>query len=209
MGIYVCVDQWRRIWRCSIFKVGPQSAPRRDPSIEGRLVSSVVDWTLEVEYFSEIMNNRAYLMSGNRCDFKRASDPAHFLFDFNDGRVRAHWEDRPYRKLYRRAVMGISVALGGRQFGRWLSRQLFWQLFETHWILPYPCAEVLLQTTKGGERMWYSIMRVTSTDAEGRETEKWVWGRKQWEEGRPRERAGWVGWNREEWEGWIERQGAG
>jgi hypothetical protein len=43
-----------------------------------------------MEYFSEIMTNRVYLMSGNRCDFKQASDLAHFLFDFDDGRIRAH-----------------------------------------------------------------------------------------------------------------------
>ena len=159
-----------------------------------------------MDYFWEIMANRVYLMSGNRSDFKQASDLAHFLFDFDDGRTRTHWEDRRHRKLYRRAVTGISAALGGRRFGRWLSRQLFWELFETHWILPYPCAEVLLQTTKRGERMWYSIMREVSRDAEGREGKRWVWGRKQWEEGRPREGREWLAWTREEWQSWMEPQ---
>ena len=43
-----------------------------------------------IEYFSEIITDRVYLISGNRCDFKQASDLAHFLFDFNDGRIRAY-----------------------------------------------------------------------------------------------------------------------
>ena len=61
----------------------------------------------------DIMVDDVYLMSGNRYDFKVVSHLGRFLFDFGDGRIRNHWEGRPFRKLYRRAVVG--VGLQGRE----------------------------------------------------------------------------------------------
>jgi hypothetical protein len=53
------------------------------------------------------MADRLYLVSGNRSDYKQVVDLGYFLFDFNDGRIRTYWEDRPYRKLYRRGRVGL------------------------------------------------------------------------------------------------------
>ena len=36
------------------------------------------------------MGDGPYIISGNRCDFKQPSHLGHFLFDFDDGRTRAH-----------------------------------------------------------------------------------------------------------------------
>lgn len=36
----------------------------------------------------DIIVNRVYLMSGNRSNFKVVSQLGHFLFDFEDGKVR-------------------------------------------------------------------------------------------------------------------------
>ncbi len=43
-----------------------------------------------VEYFQDILTEDVYLISGNRCDFKQPTHLGHFLFDFEDGRIRAH-----------------------------------------------------------------------------------------------------------------------
>ena len=151
------------------------------------------------EYFEEIMRDGCYLMSGNRCDFKAPSLLASFLLDEGDGRTREHWEDKPFRKLYQRAKTGLGMQ--GRELKRKFM-QHYWQwLFEFHWVLPYPCSNALLQTSKGeGRRMWYSIEQ--SEEGKG-----WKWGRKGWQAGRPREVPQYVGWSEEEWLRWMEERG--
>lgn len=161
------------------------------------------------EYLEEIMVGGVHAVSGNKTNFKLAEQLTHFLFDFDDARRRTHWENRPYRKLYRRAVTGMAQALGGRRYGRWLAGEVHRRLLEGHWMLPYPCAEVLLQTTKGGARMWYSVVHQPRREGQGREVTEWKWGGKGWQEGRPEARAGWVNWSKEEWEAWMSRQGGG
>ena len=61
-------------------------------------------------------------MSGNKTEFKQVSDLGHFLFDFDDGTMREHWEDRPFRVLYRRARTGIRIR--NRQYKRTLQTRL-------------------------------------------------------------------------------------
>ena len=150
-------------------------------------------------YFEEIMTSGCYLLSGNRCDFKVPSDLVEFLMDDNDGRIRQHWEDKPFRKLYQRARIGLRLQDGEvreqftRLFRRWL--------FKYHWVLPYPCSNALLQTSKGGRRrMWYSIRH-------DEERKQWLWARKRWEEGQPRELPRYVGRKEQAWEEWIRERG--
>lgn len=102
------------------------------------------------------------MVSGNKTHFRRADHLVHFLFDFDDGRTRTHWESRPYRKSYQRAVTGIAQRLEGRQYGQWFSQDLHRRLLARHCLLPYPCVEVLLQTTKAGERMWSSVVHASN-----------------------------------------------
>ena len=55
--------------------------------------------------------------------------------------------------------------------------------------------------------MWYSIRAVSRTsDLLGLQPGVWEWGRKQWEEGVPAALPEFVGWSKEEWVGWIERE---
>jgi hypothetical protein len=159
------------------------------------------------DYFEEIMSDPVHLISGNRCDFKQPSHLGHFLFDFDDARTRTHWEDRPFRKLYRRARTALSLRYGGLGLGRMFSRRLWRSLYACHWVLPYPCAEVLMQTTKQGERMWYSIELGPSATGRLEQPEAcdWKWARKTWQEGQPPAIPRYLTWDKEEWEGWIER----
>ena len=160
-----------------------------------------------VDYFEEIMAGGVYLISGNRCDFKQASHLGHFLFDFDDGRIRSHWEDRPFRKLYRRARTALSLRHGALGLVRTFSRRFWRSLYTYHWVLPYPCAEVLMQTTKQGQRMWYSIQpeATASEPFELLDPSQWQWARKSWRAGLPPVLPGYLSWNKEEWRGWIDR----
>jgi hypothetical protein len=115
-----------------------------------------------MEYLREILKDRVYVISGNRCDIKNVSDLAHLLFDFDDGPARTHWEDLPFRKLYRRAISGLrslhSEGIGNKSDTmETLFRKRLWRrLLSYHWILPYPTRDNIMQRTKDGHRMWYS-----------------------------------------------------
>ncbi|KIW19428.1 hypothetical protein PV08_03723 [Exophiala spinifera] len=158
------------------------------------------------EYFQDILTDDVYLISGNRCDFKQVTHLGHFLFDFEDGRIRAHWENRPFRKLYRRARTALSLLPDERQVEQTFSRRFWRSLYAYHWVLPYPCAEVFTQTTKQGQRMMYSIELTEVTGrVEWAEPDQWRWERKSWRPGHPSRLPQYLSWDREKWEDWIER----
>jgi hypothetical protein len=73
------------------------------------------------EYLREIIHEKPHLISGNRCAFKHASAFAKFLFDFDDGRLRTHWEHRKYRKLYHRARRGLQSLPAGTTLARFFA----------------------------------------------------------------------------------------
>jgi hypothetical protein len=160
------------------------------------------------EYLDEIMVDGVHLVAGNRSDYKRVSDLGHFLFDYNDGKVRKHWEDRPYRKLYQRGRVGLDIQYSDLQLGARFSKLLFRKLYAFHWVLPYPSVEVFMQTTKQGERMWYSI-----ETREGGENglqrvrpEQWIWAKKGWRAGEPSEIPEYVKWDKSQWHEWMTRE---
>ena len=195
--VHICLRQFR----VDILR-GVQSgihAEHRDEALQGQ-------HGFCFEYLAEIMGEPIYLISGNRCDFKQPTHLGHFLFDFDDGRTRKHWEDRGFRKLYRRARTGLRVRHPGRLWGLFVER--FWaSLYAYHWVLPYPCAEVLTQTTKQGQRMWYSIELEEGEirDVEQGKPEDWKWARKDWRRGYPRRVPRYTQWSKEEWIEWIEQ----
>ena len=191
---HICLHQFRvDVLQCVRAEI---AEPGRDEAMKG-LQPFCFEW------LDEVMADGVYLMSGNRCDFKVVSHLGSFLFDFDDGRARNHWEDRPFRKLYRRAM--VAMGLQGRDIRRSFIQQ-FWRIFyQSHWILPYPCGEVLMQTTKQGRRMWYSIQAAEGLDA--RDATEWKWARKAWQHGEPRGLPRWIEWSKDEWERWIEERG--
>jgi hypothetical protein len=160
------------------------------------------------EYFQEIMMNGVYLSRGNRSDFKIATNLGHYLFDFggSDNWNREHWEDRPFRKLYRRARTVLSTQFGEASEIDRAFRRRFWRcLYVYHWLLPHPSGGILMQTTKEGQRMWYSI-RTRETGAHNQlEPHQWEWARKDWQPGRPVGLPEYLLWDREQWEEWIEQ----
>jgi hypothetical protein len=161
------------------------------------------------EYLTEILTDRMHLVSGNRSDYKQVSDLGHFLFNFGDGRIRKHWDDKPFRKLYQRGRLGLDMQYSEHQLGARFSKLVFRKLYAYHWVLPYPSMEVFTQTTKQGQRMWYSIEPQVTVIRRGlqqvRENE-WHWSRKEWRTGAPSAVPGWTQWDKGQWKEWIERE---
>jgi hypothetical protein len=196
--VHICLQQ---------FRVDVLSGIRLEISEEHRDEAVLGTRPFCFEYLEGIMSDGVYLIAGNRCDFKQASHLGRFLFGFDDGRARAHWEDRPFRKLYRRARTALDLRHGAAGLGRVFERRLLRCLFEYHWILPYPCSDVLMQRTKQGKRMWYSIRPGPTAlgEAERLEPGQWEWARKSWRQGAPSGLPQCLLWDKEGWAGWIER----
>jgi hypothetical protein len=191
--VHICLEQ---------FRLDVMSAVKAEMKVEEQEEAVKGRRGLCYEYIEEIMSEGCYLMSGNKTEFKQVSRLVQFLFDFDDGVAREHWEDRPFRVLYRRAMTGIRIR--NRQYRRVFERRLWDWLYRYHWVLPYPCSNALLQTSKTGKRMWYSIQ---NSRGEAEVREEWEWARKGWQAGRPIEFLGWTKWSKEEWQEWIERRG--
>src|SRR6266480_5127431 len=149
------------------------------------------------EYLDRIMTSGVHLVSGNRCMYKDVNELVAFLFGYDDGLVRNHWEDRPFRKLYQRAITAIGLMPGGLKLQQVFERQIETCIKQRHWVLPYPHSEGLMQTTKQSQRMWYS------TWWQGK---VWRWAGKQIQEGEPLALPEYVSWTKEDWEEWIARQ---
>jgi hypothetical protein len=159
------------------------------------------------EYLDRIMDDGVYLISGNRCEFQEPRQLELFLFSFDDGRTRTHWENRPFRTLYRRAVTVLLSQVDGEDLEEVFSRRLSRAFYAFHWILPYPCPAVFMQTTKKGQRMWYSIepIALRGRPIDHLESKDWQWARKNHRRGFPPAFPRYLSWAKEEWKEWIER----
>lgn len=191
--VYICLEQ---------FRLDVMHAVKVEIKLEERGEALKGEKGLCYEYVDQIMTEGCYLMSGNKTEFKQVSRLGHFLFDYDDGLSREHWEDRPFRVLYRRAMTGIAIR--NRRYKRVFRARLWQWLYRYHWVLPYPCGNALLQTTKSGRRMWYSIQQ---REGEAGGEEKWAWAKKGWQGGRPVEFPGWTKWSKEDWQQWIDGAG--
>ena len=191
--VYICLEQ---------FRLDVIHAVKVEIKEEEREEALKGEKGLCYEYVDQIMTEGCYLMSGNKTEFKQVSRLGHFLFDYDDGLSREHWEDRPFRVLYRRAMTGIGIR--NRRYKRLFRARLWQWLYRYHWVLPYPCSNALLQTSKAGRRMWYSIQQL---EEEAGGEEKWAWGKKGWQGGRPVEFPEWTKWRKEDWQQWIDGAG--
>jgi len=156
---------------------------------------------LSHEYLEQIMAGPVHLVCGNKSAFKDPLRLAHMLFDFNDGRKRTHWENKPYRKLYRRAHQALRSHPATAPLTHLFTDSLWARLFHHHWILPYPSGDVFTQTTKASARMWYSIQPEPGPDAQS-----WIWARDEWQLGHPPDFPRYLRWSMDRWQAWIDRQ---
>jgi hypothetical protein len=96
--IHLCLQQ---------FRVDTLTSVKSEIQVDHRTEALRGQQPFSYEYFEEIMGHTVHLVSGNKSDFKDPLRLAHMLFNFDDGRMRTHWENKPYRKLYRRAYVGL------------------------------------------------------------------------------------------------------
>lgn len=193
--VHICLQQFRiDVMQCVAAEIREE---HREEALLGMR-------PLSVEWLDEVMAGGVHRMSGNRCNFKIVAHLGQFLFDFDDGKIRKHWDARQYRVLYRRALAALSPL--GREI-RSSFKQHFWNaLYQHHWVLPYPCSNALMQTTKQGQRMWYSIAASHGVDPHAASSSDWVWAQKAWQPGTPRALPSWLEWDRQKWEEWIEER---
>jgi len=168
--------------------------------------------TFSHAYLDETMDyDGLHLVSGNKSAFKTPSALQAALFGYDDARQRTHWETKPYRTLYRRAVVTLRAHPTTVDFVPTLKRRMTRWLFAFHWILPYPSVDVFMQTTKDSRRMWYSIRPNRDLVAGGADVRNihpagWEWAQKDWWPGNPPELPRYLRWPTGTWEAWIERQ---
>lgn len=196
--IHLCLHQFRVDTLTSV--KGEIQRDHRTAALHGQQPFSY-------EYFEEIMGHAVHLVSGNKSDFKDPLRLAHTLFDFDDGHIRTHWENKPYRKLYRRAYAGLREQDHTGGLANSMRKQLWPYLFAFHWILPYPSTEVFTQTTKQGARMWYSIRPSTEVgeDLTYLDPQTWRWARKDWRAGYPQRLPRFLEQSKAEWQAWLSR----
>ena len=133
--VHICLRQ---------FRVDVLQAVKAEIREEHREEAIKGDRPFSREYFEEITADGCFLISGNKTEMKDPKDPkdlAHFLVYYNDGRIREHWKDRPFRKLYERARSGLGARM--REWRTEFSQRFWTCLFEYHWVWPYPCYNAL------------------------------------------------------------------
>jgi hypothetical protein len=96
------------------------------------------------------------LTSGNEMAYKDLDDFVDFLWDFDNGRSRKHWDNRRYRVLCKRCAKIIETWCDEEEVELFCRRVK--TLFPTvNWLLPYPDHTVFWQHTKQHPRMWLSV----------------------------------------------------
>lgn len=100
-----------------------------------------------------------YLAGGNRFRYKTVLDLVDYLWNLTDGQERLHWDDKPYRLLYRRCRHIIRQS-AGTQGERQFVNQLKLYFVASNWVLPCPSNQGFWQKTKasrGSQRMWTTV----------------------------------------------------
>jgi hypothetical protein len=163
-------------------------------------------------YFETIMVEPVYLTSGNRSPFKPPSRLGQFLFQYDDGRIRQHWDGLPYRTMYRRTRESLSHYFGRDDPVMQEFHRRFWrQLYLFHWIFPVPTAQGLLQKTKESRRMFFSLRPIFKDGQPERltmlhRTDAWEWARKDAYADPPLPLPAEASWTDEDMRVWIERR---
>lgn len=108
--------------------------------------------------------------------------------------------------MYRRAVTVLQSQVDGEDDEEAFLQCLSRAFYAFHWVLPYPCPEVFTQTTKQGERMWYSIkpINLRGRPIDRLKSKDWQWARKDHHAGFPPALPPYLSWTKEKWLDWID-----
>ncbi|KAL6405843.1 uncharacterized protein AUP68_10982 [Ilyonectria robusta] len=156
---------------------------------------------------SAALINGMTAVSGNHANFKSPQEAAQALFGFNDGRLRDHWENKPFRKLYQWICAALQHFPAERRLSQVFARRLQCYLFAYHWVLPYPSPGGLAPRTKDGKRRWFSIdiQGEIGLTVENASSKSWCWARTRWRPGYPAPVPQYLDWSQDQWQSWIDR----
>jgi hypothetical protein len=103
-----------------------------------------------------------HMVTGNQMRITTVGKLLDFLFLWDDDRERKAWGKLPFRLVLRQSFEFIESRLGYQRASQWLDDYLYLVRL-THWILPYPSSNALIQSTKEsalkgkiGRMMWFS-----------------------------------------------------
>ena len=164
---WMCVRHFRKDVLLSI--ESSIKAEFRSNAAQGR-------YTLCKENLDMILEDgsQAYrLASGNKMAYKDLDDFIDFLWDFDDGRRRKHWEGRGYRVLYKRCAKLIATWCDEEE-AQWFCSTVKTVFPTVNWVIPYPNHTVFWQHTKQHQRMWLSVYH-SQVQAESRGGQEIEW----------------------------------
>jgi hypothetical protein len=103
-------------------------------------------------------------VTGNKSRFKNSFDLLRYLLFWKDGKERIGWEAEPYRMIFRKTFGLIKQHLSQEHAQQWSDEHLY-LLQLTHWVLPYPGPNTMMQHTKSRQKdgvrarmMWFSAV---------------------------------------------------
>jgi len=122
---YICLRQ---------FRLDILNGIKSEIHVEQRTIALQEVKPLCYEYLAAILIDGVHLVSGNRSDYKQVSDLGHFLFNFGDGRIRKHWDNKPFRVLYQRGCIALDIQPSSSQYqlGARFRKLLFRKLYSYH-----------------------------------------------------------------------------
>lgn len=103
-----------------------------------------------------------HIVTGNQMRITTVAKLLDLLFLWDDDTERKGWGQLPFRLVLQQSFEFIEDRLGYERASRWLDDYLYLVRL-THWILPYPSSNALIQSTKEsaakgkvGRMMWFS-----------------------------------------------------
>ncbi|KAF4953067.1 hypothetical protein FSARC_12483 [Fusarium sarcochroum] len=182
-------------------------------SIQGDLRPKVRTTILDdhVQFYrkglSATLVNGMTAVSGNRASVKSPQEVAQALFGLNDGWLRGHWENKPFRKLHQWMCTALQHMSTENRLLQVFNCRLQRYLFAHHWVLPYPTPGGLAPRTKDGKRRWFSIdvQCEAGLAKENASLESWYWAGTRWRPGYPTPLPRYLRWSQDEWQSWVHR----
>ncbi|KAH7186860.1 hypothetical protein DER44DRAFT_183826 [Fusarium oxysporum] len=156
---------------------------------------------------SAALVNGMTAVSGNRASVKSPQEVAQALFGLNDGWLRGHWENKPFRKLHQWICTALQHIPPENRLLQVFNCRLQRYLFAHHWVLPYPTPGGLAPRTKDGKRRWFSIdiQGEAILAIEKASQESWYWARTRWRPGYPTPLPQYLRWSQDQWKSWVHR----
>ncbi|KAJ4332219.1 hypothetical protein N0V95_009711 [Ascochyta clinopodiicola] len=129
--------------------------------LEYLLALNLEQFDANVMFLKDSVRALPHIVTGNQMRITKTSKLLEFLFLWDDNRERKAWGSLPFRLVLQQSFEFIKSQLGYQRASAWLEYYLYLVRL-THWILPYPSSNALIQSTKEsaakgqtGQIMWF------------------------------------------------------